>query len=160
MTGYLSDAPARTQITRTRARADWRPRRGLPPGLREPLRQARSEARLSQRQLAALLGVAQSTVARIEAGERRPSRQLAALLVEALSLPPWLGRRLSESAEVDGIVPVVRRALGRQLRRVELRERRRRSRRERMDGLRRQRGGRPERRRRLGLPQRWRGGLP
>jgi predicted ATPase/DNA-binding XRE family transcriptional regulator len=52
------------------------------------LRQCRQTLDLTQAELAAQVGCTRITIAKIEAGERRPSKQVAARLAEALALPP------------------------------------------------------------------------
>ncbi|NWF69176.1 MAG: tetratricopeptide repeat protein [Chloroflexi bacterium] len=58
------------------------------PTFGEWLRKRRRAMDLSQRQLAALAGCAEITLRRIEAGSLKPSRELAALLLEKLGVPP------------------------------------------------------------------------
>lgn len=57
----------------------------------EILRQARSQVRLTQRQLAHKAGVAQSVIAAYESGTREPSLGTLAALVEATGLSLTLG---------------------------------------------------------------------
>ncbi len=52
------------------------------------LRRARAEKDLTQRELASLAGVPQSTVARIEAGTQQPSLPLLARVLAAVDLEP------------------------------------------------------------------------
>lgn len=52
------------------------------------LRRARAEKELTQRQLATLAGVPQSTVARIESGTQQPSLPLLARILAAAGLEP------------------------------------------------------------------------
>src|SRR6478752_1071420 len=52
------------------------------------LRQRRKEQSISPDQFAELIGCSAITLLKIEAGERRPSRQLAQLLAEHLNIPP------------------------------------------------------------------------
>ena len=52
------------------------------------LRIARVQVGISQRQLAAAAGVAQSTIARIESGARQPSLPLLAKILAAVDLQP------------------------------------------------------------------------
>src|SRR5262245_34301056 len=52
------------------------------------LRRWRKARDLSQAELAARSGRAEDTIRKLEAGERRPSRQLAKRLAEQLALPP------------------------------------------------------------------------
>jgi transcriptional regulator with XRE-family HTH domain len=54
----------------------------------EWLRARRKALDLTQFDLAQKVGCAEDTIGRIEAGTRRPSRQVAALLAEALGIPP------------------------------------------------------------------------
>ncbi|HEX6606773.1 MAG TPA: helix-turn-helix transcriptional regulator, partial [Chloroflexia bacterium] len=52
------------------------------------LRERRKALDLTQFDLAARVGCAEATIGRIEADERRPSRQIAELLAVALGIPP------------------------------------------------------------------------
>src|SRR5215204_2433833 len=52
------------------------------------LRQRRREYGYTQEELADLAGCSPATIRKIEAGERRPSRQVADLLLEHLEVPP------------------------------------------------------------------------
>src|SRR6478609_9916822 len=52
------------------------------------LKQRRKEQGISPDQFAELLGCSAITLLKVEAGERRPSRQLAQLLAEHLHIPP------------------------------------------------------------------------
>src|SRR6478609_2525992 len=52
------------------------------------LKQRRKEQGIGPDQLAELIGCSAITLLKIEAGERRPSRQLAELLAERLQVPP------------------------------------------------------------------------
>ncbi len=52
------------------------------------LRQRRKALDLTQEQLAAAIDVSLPTIAKIEAGQRRPSRQVAELLAHCLEVPP------------------------------------------------------------------------
>src|SRR5689334_14873354 len=54
----------------------------------EWLRARRKVLDLTQYELADRAGCAEDTIGRIEAGMRRPSKQVAALLAEALGVPP------------------------------------------------------------------------
>src|SRR3954466_4406160 len=54
----------------------------------EWLRARRNALDITQFELAARAGCAEDTIGRIEAGTRRPSKQVAALLAEALGVPP------------------------------------------------------------------------
>ena len=54
----------------------------------EWLRARRKALDLTQFQLAERAGCAEDTIGRIEAGTRRPSKQVAALLAAALGVPP------------------------------------------------------------------------
>lgn len=51
------------------------------------LKQRRRDSDLTQEALAELVGVSDVTIAKIESGARRPSKQVAALLAQALKLP-------------------------------------------------------------------------
>src|SRR4026209_1443184 len=52
------------------------------------LKQRRKELDLTQFDLVARLGCSEDTLQKIEAGARRPSRQIAQLLAECLEIPP------------------------------------------------------------------------
>lgn len=52
------------------------------------LKERRKALDLTQFALAERVGCAEVTIGRIEADERRPSRQVAELLAEALGIPP------------------------------------------------------------------------
>lgn len=52
------------------------------------LRRARAEKDLTQRELASMAGVPQSTVARIESGTQQPSLPLLARILAAVNLEP------------------------------------------------------------------------
>ena len=52
------------------------------------LRQRRKALDLTQEQLAAAIDVSLPTIVKIEAGQRRPSRQVSELLARCLEVPP------------------------------------------------------------------------
>lgn len=59
----------------------------LNPAFGEWLRARRRAFDLTQSELAERVGCAEDTIGRIEAGTRRPSKQVAALLADALGVP-------------------------------------------------------------------------
>lgn len=61
---------------------------GMASSFGEWLRARRKALDFTQFDLAERVGCAEDTIGRIEAGSRRPSRQVAALLAEALGVPP------------------------------------------------------------------------
>jgi transcriptional regulator with XRE-family HTH domain len=67
-------------------------------------RQRRKALDMTQRVLASRVGCAPATLKKIEADERRPSRDLAGLLAEALRVPPPWRERFVECAR--GLRPV------------------------------------------------------
>jgi predicted ATPase/DNA-binding XRE family transcriptional regulator len=70
----------------------------------EWLRQRRRALDMTQRALASRVGCAPATLKKIEADERRPSRQLAGLLAEALRVPAAARETFVEAAR--GLLPV------------------------------------------------------
>jgi predicted ATPase/transcriptional regulator with XRE-family HTH domain/Tfp pilus assembly protein PilF len=60
---------------------------GAPISFGSLLKQARKAVDMTQGELAEAAGCSPKTIAKIESGERRPSRQLAELLAQALGLP-------------------------------------------------------------------------
>lgn len=74
---------------------------------KDRLKEARLEAKLSQEQLANLLGIAQSTIAAYETGERKTSRRITqiagALGVETLWLATGRGpKRAADTVDSPG----------------------------------------------------------
>ncbi|MHB1782801.1 MAG: helix-turn-helix transcriptional regulator [Acidimicrobiales bacterium] len=70
----------------------------------ELLRRIRAERRLSQRELARLAGVTQSTISDIESGKRQPSLPLLGRIVDAGT---WPDRVALRAVDADGAVATV-----------------------------------------------------
>jgi len=73
------------------------------------LRQRRKALDLTQEQLAATIDVSLPTIVKIEAGQRRPSRQVAELLTRCLEVPPEeqaAFMRLARTPLSEGVSPV------------------------------------------------------
>lgn len=69
--------------------------------LRNRLKEARKQNKLSQEELAKMVGVARNTITSIERGEYSPSAYLAWLLVEALGKEKWPFEKLFYMEFVD-----------------------------------------------------------
>lgn len=125
-------------------------RRALPDGLREALRTARLDAGWTQRQLAMAARLSQSMVARLEDGERSPSRNTIDRLAIALNLDPEIHDALLEHARpprgLRGTAGLVGKAVATPFRIQELAELKRQAASDRATGRRQQKGGRPVRR--------------
>ncbi len=71
------------------------------------VREARSALDLTQEALAERTGCAVQTIRKIEAGERRPSQQMARRLAQALALPPEEQPPFLKAARADVVQPPV-----------------------------------------------------
>jgi predicted ATPase/transcriptional regulator with XRE-family HTH domain len=75
------------------------------------LKQRRRSLGLTRKELAERVGCSAITIVKIEAGERRPSRQIAELLADALNIPPGERDAFVEFARVGSRTPVAGNAL-------------------------------------------------
>src|SRR5438067_2118298 len=71
------------------------------------LRQRRKEYGYTQEELAELAGCSPVTIRKLEAGERRPSQQIAELLVDSLEVPPQERETVLNLTRVEHLRPAI-----------------------------------------------------